>query len=930
VKICTWNVCLGARCKISIIKELLVKNHIDILCLQEVEITNDEEINTYEVENYSLEIETVSEPFKKRTLMYIHNAVSYQRMLDIEESDNHVITLFLPKMDICIASVYRTYQLTVKSNHHSAFTDQIGVIEKLLRRGKRSIILGDFNLDHNRRGDPSYHHSRLYELWKETETRHQLLQLVNFPTWSRLDRGTLKTSVLDHVYTNNNGLIDSISELSAIISDHCPIMATLSSKIRMCGRKISTRNWKDYTKEKLVSLLTQQDWEEKCLDAEDYYDALEQKIMVVYDKLVPLEEKTIRTDCYEPVSITNMKRKRKNLFLNAKRRKSAALFQRCKALSKKIRIIEKESKKRKIRDTILAGGIQGLWHGYRLAEDKPRTTLPATLSNGDLNFTDDLSKAQAFAVFFRQKVEAITSQARINPNINNGQLQEKTPDKNFFTLQGVKDVMNNLKDKTCHGFDNIPVRILKDGAEILAPTFCRLFNLVYNQKLIPEKWRTARILPLHKKGDKSKIGNYRPIANLCSASKIFEKLVLARLLEIEKQKGLDMSGEMQHGFKKNKSTTTAALTLQNIIASAMDEDCYVAVASMDLTAAFDVLNVDLLLKRLDIMGIPNDILQLITAWLKNRLAYVEVGSSCSDYYPVDFGSGQGSILGPVLFNYYMAPLVIERRLLTYADDNYQVTSNKCKNAAVKELEERMIEAEHWMSGSGLKVNIEKTELVIFHRHDTSKAVIKINDVEVKSKQSMCVLGVHFDNRLTWDIHVDTAIMKSRKSLHALKTLRCYFTEIEMIKLITSNVYSKLYYASMVWLLPNLKENLFKKLFSHSGQVLKIVDKNLSYVNLHKKFNRSTPKIFSIYQTSLNLFHAVKTSPEEVQSVTLNDRRNTRLSFVKANNYKVGLNLVKNRLHSVTNVIDKKWIDLSLESYKLECKKRVIQSSLISL
>ncbi len=85
--------------------------------------------------------------------------------------------------------------------------------------------------------------------------------------------------------------------------------------------------------------------------------------------------------------------------------------------------------------------------------------------------------------------------------------------------------------------------------------------------------------------------------------------------------------------------------------------------------------------------------------------------------------------------------------------------------------------------------------------------------------------------------------------------------------------------------------------------LKIVDMNLSYVNLHIKFNRSTPKI-----SSLNLFHAVKTSPEEVQSVTLNDRRNTRLSFLKANNYKVGLNLVKNRLHSVTNVVDKKWID----------------------
>ncbi len=81
---------------------------------------------------------------------------------------------------------------------------------------------------------------------------------------------------------------------------------------------------------------------------------------------------------------------------------------------------------------------------------------------------------------------------------------------------------------------------------------------------------------------------------------------------------------------------------------------------------------------------------------------------------------------------------------------------------------------------------------------------------------------------------------------------------------------------------------------------------------------------------MNLFQAIKTAPQEIQSVTLNDRRNVRLSFVKENKYKVGLNLVKNRLHSITNVVDKKWIDLSLESYKLECKKFIMQNSLLSL
>jgi hypothetical protein len=81
---------------------------------------------------------------------------------------------------------------------------------------------------------------------------------------------------------------------------------------------------------------------------------------------------------------------------------------------------------------------------------------------------------------------------------------------------------------------------------------------------------------------------------------------------------------------------------------------------------------------------------------------------------------------------------------------------------------------------------------------------------------------------------------------------------------------------------------------------------------------------------MNLFHAIKTAPQEIQSVTLNDRSNVRPSFVKENKYKVGLNLVKNRLHSITNVVNKKWIDLSLESYKLECKKCIIQNSLLSL
>jgi len=322
------------------------------------------------------------------------------------------------------------------------------------------------------------------------------------------------------------------------------------------------------------------------------------------------------------------------------------------------------------------------------------------------------------------------------------------------------------------------------------------------------------------------------------------------------------------------------------------------------------------------------------AWLKDRIGYVEVNTSCSEYFDILFGSGQGSILGPVLFNIYIAPFVKEKNVLSYADDNYQVAISKSKKDALKALQEQVIEAEHWMSGSGLKVNVEKTEMVVFHHYETGRSQIRVADTVITSQLSMKVLGIHFDSRLSWGIQVDKAIINSRKSLHALRSVRTFFTDKEMINLVTANVYSKLYYGSQVWLLPNLKEKLFTKMFSHSGRILKIIDKDSSFRALHKKYNRSTPKIFALYQTSLCLYNAHKNVPnnypQELEIVMLNERRNKRFTFVRNNRFKVGLNLIKNRLRSITNVIDKNWIDMNVETFKLKCKMRIIQDSLSSL
>ena len=934
LNICTWNVCLGARCKLSSIKEVLIKHEIDILCLQEVDIRLDEDLGPYQIENYTMETENVTQPFKRRTLMYLSNNITYKRETTMEEKDNHIIIIRLVKQGVLITSMYRTYQITRHANHTIAFTEQLRILDQAINLEKRVVILGDFNLDQERRSDPSYHHSRLYGLWKEFEAQHQLSQMVKFVTWSRMDRGSLKTSLLDHIYTNDEGLIDSVTELSSLTSDHCPVLAVLALKTFSKIRRIWTRNWKNYNKENLLSQLALQNWDIRCTEAEDFYDEMEQKIMVAFDKLAPFEEKVLRTSHHESAIITEMKKKRKNMFQNAKRRKSAHLFVRCRKLKDKIKRIEASVRKTRIRNAILKGGQQGLWQGYKIAEDKPRDTFPATLVHGNYAYQSDPEKAQAFADFFREKVTNITTQARKDPSVSNGPIQPQVADKNFFNIENVTEAMSLLKDKSCFGFDNIPVKVLKDGTAILAPVFCKLFNIIYEQNSVPQKWRTSRVLPLYKKGDRRQIANYRPISNLCASSKIFERIILKRLLEVETELGTDLSGTTQHGFKKRRSTVTAAMELQNIIAGGLDEDCYVAVASMDLTAAFDVLDVSLLLTRMQNLGIPGDVLKLVGAWLGGRIGYVEVGTSCSEYFDIEFGSGQGSILGPVLFNFYIAPFVKEKNALSYADDNYQIAINKSKEEALKALQEKVIEAEHWMSGSGLKVNVEKTEMVVFHRYETGRSEIRVANTVIKSKPTMKVLGIQFDSRLSWDNQVDSAILNSRKSLHALRSVRTFFTDNEMIKLVTSNVYSKMYYGSQVWLLPNLKEKLFTKMYSHSGSILKIIDRESSFCVLHKKYNRSTPKIFALYQTSLNLYLAYQNFPNnyprELDRVLLNERRNERFTFVRINRFKVGLNLLKNRLRSITNVVDKNWMDLNVESFKLNCKVRIIQNSLITL
>ena len=213
------------------------------------------------------------------------------------------------------------------------------------------------------------------------------------------------------------------------------------------------------------------------------------------------------------------------------------------------------------------------------------------------------------------------------------------------------------------------------------------------------------------------------------------------------------------------------MILQSIIARATDENNYVLMASLDLSAAFDLVNVNLLVKRLKIIGMPKDLVKLIEIWLTDRTFYVEINGINSRVYNSIDGTVQGSVLGPILYAIYVSLLFDLTSLTNFADDNFIIEFNSKVNILIIDMEKKLEMITKWLKESGLKVNENKTELCLFHRNDTQTITINLQNQMITSRKSMNVLGVEFDSKLNWSQQVTNTIVKSNKALCALKLIK---------------------------------------------------------------------------------------------------------------------------------------------------------------
>ena len=841
--------------KVHEVESIVQDHHPHLLGLSEANLFHNHDLSDVQVQDYDIYTSlTLTNPDiqASRVVMYKHTSLIGKLRTDLMDNEFSSIWMevgFPHKKKFLVCQFYRDWQFLKQANQSSKtpaaqlerwiiFIDQW---ERALATGLECHVLGDCNIDaqiFNRAdlANTSYNNTfkPMVEKLFERIFPHGFSQLVTAPT--------RQNSILDHYYCNRPSNISPVLAEQRGGSDRKLIIATRYAKpIIKQQRYVTKRCYKDFKPEEFKAAVQNILWLElyQCEDVDQAVDILTKNITSILDTMAPVRKIQVRSR-FAPWLSTETKRLMRardyaqQRAAESKKTEDIKEFKNLRnCVTNRLRQEKKNWKQTKLQDCSQDTGkiwksILG-WLNWKTSGAPTQIFYNGVLENKPFRIATCMNE------YFISKVNSIINNLPISDSdplktllvkdirLEPFQLRPAHPD----TIDKIIKALKNSKSAGVDFLDTAAIKLISDD---IVPAITHIVNLSIMYSKFPAAWKHAKIIPLHKKDDILNPKNYRPVAILPILSKILERVIFEQVVEYFDKNHLFHPNH--HGFRKNHNTCTALLQMYDGWVEAAERGELTGVCMLDMSAAFDVVNHELLLKKLRLYGFNQTSLTWMTSYLSSRKQSVCIDGTLSSPLEISAGVPQGSILGPLFYIIFTNDL--PESILTcqkhsgpaddnslfsthcqecgsvccFADDSTLSLSDKDPDKLTEKLTEKYALLSDYLNSNKLKLNNDKTHLILMttaeNRRLKNYPSIRIDtDTEsIETTESEKLLGGIIHQNLKWGEHIadnESSLLKSLSTrLNALKKICCH-SDLKTRLMIANGLFmSKLIYLLPVW------------------------------------------------------------------------------------------------------------------------------------
>ena len=339
---------------------------------------------------------------------------------------------------------------------------------------------------------------------------------------------------------------------------------------------------------------------------------------------------------------------------------------------------------------------------------------------------------------------------------------------------------------------------------------------------------------------------------------------------------------------------------------------------IDLRKAFDTVNHQILIKKLEHYGVRGVVLEWFKSYLSNRKQFVYINGHSSELLNISCGVPQGSVLGPLLFLIYINDLPNISKLFyfyLFADDTHIYHEAESLDKLEYEINKGLKSLHSWLILNRLSLNIKKTNFVVFHAYNKpldTKITLKIQRKAISEKDHVKYLGVLVDAGLTWKAHIEHVSKKVSRAIGILYKIRPYINTNILKTLYYSLVYSHFNYAVEAWGSADLTH--LNTLHLQQKRIIRLInfsDQRLDDFSFQTVdplyFRLKFLKIYDIFRLRLLLFifkSLSKVTPCNFHDwFLINDTRETRAKFLNLDKKHLEKD-IKNKIKTRTLIIPK--------------------------